>query len=254
VGEGIVLAILSAMTDEITAVVDSLTEATARTMGRRRYHAGNLAGTPVVVVFSGWGKVAAATTATQLITAYDVTDMVFTGVAGAVHHGLSIGDVVVGTDLIQHDMDFTPIFPRYEVPLLGKATLVTDVGLRARLCAAAKAFLQEDLSTAVPQSSREWFRISSPQVVEGVVASGDKFFDSAEEIAALRARLPQVACVDMEGAAVAQVCEDCSVPFGIVRIISDLADEKAPHDFPRFSREIAGQYSLGILSRLLQAA
>ena len=58
----------------------------------------------------------------------------------------------------------------------------------------------------------------------------------------------------MEGAAVAQVCDEYSTPFGIVRTISDAADEKAPHDFLRFSREIAGQYSLGILSRFLQAA
>jgi len=247
------LAIISAMPDELMAVVASLTEVTARTLGGRQYHAGNLGETPVVAVFSGWGKVAAAATSTQLIASYDVTDMVFTGVAGAVGHGVSIGDVVVGTDLIQHDMDASPVFPRYEVPLLGRATLTTDVGLRARLHAATLEFLREDLPLAVPRSSLDWFRISSPQVVEGVIASGDQFIDSAAEIGALRARLPQVACVDMEGAAVAQVCEEYSVPFGIVRTISDAANEQALHDFLRFSREIAGQYSLGILGRFLQA-
>ncbi|HEX8781912.1 MAG TPA: hypothetical protein VF764_00970, partial [Steroidobacteraceae bacterium] len=80
------LAIISAMPDEITAIVQSLAEVTTQTLGRRQYHAGNFADTPVVVVFSGWGKVAAAATTTQLIASYDVTDIVFTGVAGAVQH------------------------------------------------------------------------------------------------------------------------------------------------------------------------
>ena len=248
------LAIGSAMPDEIAAIVESLTDVTADTLGHRQYHAGKFQGAPVVAVFSGWGKVAASATATQLIASYDVTDLVFTGVAGAVQQGLSIGDVVVGRELIQHDMDASPIFPRYEVPLLGKALLQTDAQLRARLRAAALEFLRQDLTVAVPQSSRDWFRISSPQVVEGVIASGDQFVDSAEEIEALRQQLPNVVCVEMEGAAVAQVCHEYSMRFGIVRTISDAADENAPHDFPRFSREIAGQYSLGILSRFVQAS
>jgi len=246
------LAIISAMQNEITAIVESLGEATSRTLGHRQFHAGNFGDAPVVAVFSGWGKVAAAATTTQLIAAYDVTDVVFTGVAGAVRHGLSIGDVVVGSELINHDLDASPIFPRYEVPLLGKAMLPTDAGLRAQLRAAALGFLQQDLAIAVPQSSRDWFRIASPQVVEGLIASGDQFIDSAEEIEALRQRLPNVACVEMEGAAVAQVCDEYSIPFGIVRTISDAADENAQHDFPRFSREIAGRYSLGILARFVQ--
>ena len=246
------LAIISAMPDEIAAIVESLEgEVATRTFGSREYHAGDFQGTPVVVVFSGWGKVAAAATTTQLIAAYDVTDIVFTGVAGAVQHGLAIGDIVVGTELIQHDLDASPIYPRYEVPLLGKALLATDPGLRARLRSAAAEFLRQDLSLAVPQSSRDWFRIASPQIVEGVIASGDQFIDSLEEIDALRQRLPNIACVEMEGAAVAQVCDEYAMPFAIVRTISDAADENAPHDFPRFSREISGQYSLGILARFV---
>ncbi len=247
------LAILSAMPDEIACVVGSLSDVSRRTIGQRQYHRGNFHGTPVVVVFSGWGKVAAAATTAQLIASYDVTEIVFSGVAGAVQHGLSIGDVVVGTELIQHDMDASPIFPRYQVPLLGKALFATDAGLRARLRAAAQDFLQQDLAIAVPQRSRDWFRITSPKLIEGVIASGDQFVDSAGEIDALRSRLPQVTCVEMEGAAVAQVCEEYALPFAIVRTISDSADEQAPHDFARFAGEIAGHYSLGILARFLQA-
>ena len=246
------LALLSAMPDEITAVVESLGKVSTQTLGRRQYQVGSFRGEQLVAVFSGWGKVAAAATATQLVTTFGATRMVFTGVAGAVQDGLAIGDVVIGTQLIQHDMDASPIFPRYEVPLLGRALLGTDSGLRARLRAAAEGFLREDLRRSVSQSSRDWFHIESPRVIEGVIASGDQFIDSAAEIAALRHSLPQVTCVEMEGAAVAQVCEEYAVPFGVVRTISDAADESAPHDFARFAREVAGQYSFGILSHFLR--
>jgi adenosylhomocysteine nucleosidase len=245
------LAILSAMPDEITAIVESLTDVRSRTLGSRHYHAGGFHGLPVVAVFSGWGKVASAATTAQLIASFAATEIVFTGVAGAVRHGASIGDVVIGTELIQHDLDASPIFARYEVPLLGKSLLATEAGLRRRLREAAQEFLRQDLAAMVAPSERDWFGISAPKVIEGVIASGDQFFDSAEEIEALRRRLPQVVCVDMEGAAVAQVCEEYSVPFAIVRTLSDSSDENAPEDFPRFSKEIAGHYSLGILTRFV---
>jgi adenosylhomocysteine nucleosidase len=90
-------------------------------------------------------------------------------------------------------------------------------------------------------------------VLGGLIASGDKFFANATELAELRQRLPAVACVEMEGAAVAQVCEEYGVRLAVVRTISDTADESAAHDFPRFAREIARHYSKGILSRFLQA-
>src|SRR5215469_17912062 len=142
-GDELMLAIISAMPEEIAAIVQSLVEVTRQTLGHRQFHAGNFADTPVVVVFSGWGKVAAAATTTQLIAAYDVTDIVFTGVAGAVQHGLAIGDIVVGSELLQHDLDALPIFPRYEVPLLGKTLLSTDAKLGAQLHTAAVEFLRQ---------------------------------------------------------------------------------------------------------------
>jgi len=247
------LAIVSAMPEEIAAVVESLAEVSTREYGRRRYHLGTYHGRQVVVVFARFGKVAAAATTTQLISAYAASQVVFTGVAGGVHAGLQIGDVVVGSALMQHDMDASPIFPRYEVPLLGKAEFGADPQLREQLSAAARAFLEKDLQRCVPAAELAHFRVSAPQVVNGVIASGDKFFAARAEIAALRRRLPQVACVEMEGAAVAQVCEEYAVPFGIVRTISDSADESSVHDFPRFTREIARHYSAGILSRFLDA-
>jgi adenosylhomocysteine nucleosidase len=248
-----VLAIVTAMPEEVAAVVAALTDVSTQEYGRRRYHVGTWHGRELVVVFSRMGKVAAAATTTQLIVAYSVTQLLFSGVAGAVHPGLAIGDIVVATDLIQHDMDASPIFPRYEVPLLGTATFTTDPQLREQLAAAAAAFLRFDIGSCVAPEELAFFGIRAPQLLQGVIASGDKFFASREEIEALRRRLPQVACVEMEGAAVAQVCAEYAVPFAIVRTISDSADENSVHDFPRFSREIARHYSAGILSRFLEA-
>jgi adenosylhomocysteine nucleosidase len=245
------LAIIGATHEEIVAVAEALTHVTIQELGRRRYHVGRLGDTEVVAVFSRWGKVAAAATATQVVTTYAATEVIFTGVAGAIDPTLSIGDIVVGTELTQHDMDATPIFPRYEIPLLGKTAIATDAGVSARLTLAAQEFLRQDLKTAVPAGELAAFEISAPTVRNGLIASGDKFFASAEELAVLRRQLPAALCVEMEGAAVAQVCDEYGVSFGIARTISDTADHNSVRDFRRFSREIAGHYSAGVLARFV---
>jgi adenosylhomocysteine nucleosidase len=246
------LAIVSAMPEEIAGVLQALTDVRIQEFGRRQFHSGSLQGAEVVVVFSRWGKVAAAATVTQLLSSYPVAGLVFGGVAGGVRPGLAIGDIVVATELVQHDMDASPLYPRYEVPLLGKARFAADPLLCEQLTAAAKTFLAHDLSSQLAPGEREFFGITAPQVVQGLVASGDKFFASAADVQELRQRLPQVCCVEMEGAAVAQVCDEYGVPFAVVRTISDSADENSVHDFPRFSREIARHYSIGVLSRFLK--
>jgi adenosylhomocysteine nucleosidase len=246
------LAIVSAMPEEITGVLQALTRVKIQEFGRRQFHTGFLHGVEAVVVFSRWGKVAAAATVTQLLTSYPVTQLIFSGVAGGARAGLTIGDIVVATELIQHDMDARPLHPRYEIPLLGKARFAADPSLRQRLAAAAQDFLKHDLGSQIALREREFFEIAAPRVVEGLVASGDKFFASLHELHELRARLPEVCCVEMEGAAVAQVCDEYSIPFAVVRTISDSADESSVHDFPRFSREVAQHYSIGVLARLLR--
>jgi adenosylhomocysteine nucleosidase len=248
-----VLAIMSAMPEEIVAVVESLDDVATREIGQRQFHVGAFHGREIVAVFSRMGKVAAAATATQLITTYGATAVVFSGVAGGVQPGLAIGDIVLATELIQHDMDASPIFPRYEIPLLGRTTFATDPQLRAQLSAAAEAFLRNDLGTRLAAAELGHFGIGAPRVHAGLIASGDKFFANAAELAELRQRLPAVTCVEMEGAAVAQVCAEYAVRLAVVRTLSDSADETAVHDFPRFAREIARHYSVGILSRFLQA-
>jgi adenosylhomocysteine nucleosidase len=246
------LAIVSAMSEEIASVIEALSDVETREFGGRQFHSGRLHGVAVVAVFSRYGKVAAAATVTQLLASYPVKRLIFGGVAGGVQPGLAIGDIVVATELMQHDMDASPLFPRYEVPLLGKACFATDPVLRADLGVAAKVFVEHDLALQVAPAELAYFRMDAPRVVQGMVASGDKFFASRAAVQDLRERLPAVCCVEMEGAAVAQVCHEYGTPFAVVRTVSDSADENSVHDFPRFAREIARHYGKGVLLRYLQ--
>jgi uridine phosphorylase len=99
----------------------------------RDFWLGELHGRPVVLALSKIGKVAAATTATALIERFGVRRMVFTGVAGGLGKDVNVGDVVVASDFVQHDLDASPLFPRYEVPLYGRTRFDGDAALR-RCC------------------------------------------------------------------------------------------------------------------------
>jgi adenosylhomocysteine nucleosidase len=246
---------MAAMREEIDTLLKELpADAEVVDDGRRTYHSGCVWDTPVVVVFSRWGKVAAATTATHLISDFDVDEILFTGVAGAVQPDLKVGDVVVGAMLWQHDMDARPLFARHEIPLLSCSSFASNEKRRDQLIQAAAAFLRDDLRTVTSDATRAAFHIQTPKAVEGDIASGDKFFADRAELTALLLRLPTIAAVDMESAAVAQVCYEYSVPFAVVRTISDAADESAAHDFPHFLEQVASAYSHGILKRLFESA
>lgn len=245
------IGIMGAMPEEIAGLVEAMGARREQVeTGRRTYHVGTLFGREAVVVFSRWGKVAAATTATELLARHGVERIVFTGVAGSASPALRIGDVVVGRTLYQHDMDGSPLFPRHEIPLLGVTGFDTDVSARQDAVRAARRFLESGRG-GIPDEIAAEFGIVAPKVVEGEIASGDKFFADELELEALRGRLPSVSCVEMEGAAVAQVCHEYGVPLTVIRTISDAADEGAPIDFARFVRLVASRYSLGILETLL---
>ena len=108
-------AILSALAEEQHGLIELLHEPhKARHAGRDFWH-GALHGQPVVLAVSGIGKVAAATTTAALIERFGVQRIVFTGVAGGLAEGVQVGDVVVATAFVQHDLDVSPIFPRYQV-------------------------------------------------------------------------------------------------------------------------------------------
>lgn len=244
------LGIMAAMEEELGLLLQEIQALEIQLVGKRKFYLGKLWGRPVVATFSQWGKVAASTTATSMILKFDVSQLVFVGVAGALQAGLKVGDVVVGDRLVQHDIDCRPIFPRFEIPLKQTSFLSTDREEKTLLLAAAKQFV-DSLQTSYLQRSISAFGIDKPRVIEGLIATGDQFISSEKKRKELGECLPEIACVEMEGAAVAQVCLDFELPFSIVRIISDSADSDAEFDFKNFIEEVAEKFSLGILKAYL---
>lgn len=229
-------AILSALAEEQQGLIDLLQSPERHQLAGRSVTTGLLWGVPVVVTLSRIGKVAAATTATLLAERFAPQRMVFTGVAGGLGPGVQVGHVVVSSALLQHDMDASPLFPRHEVPLYGASRFTADAAL----------------SHALAEAARE--ALGAAQVHQGLLVSGDRFVSSAQESRVLQAALPDALAVDMESAAVAQVCHDYGLPFAAVRSISDRADDSAHVEFPAFVRDVASPYAHAILQRWLQGA
>lgn len=241
------IALLSALSQEQHGLIDLLQQPRKVSHAGREFWQGDLHGQPVVLALSRIGKVAAATTATALIERFGVRCIVFTGVAGGLAAGVNVGDVVVAAAFLQHDLDVSPLFPRYEVPLYGKTRFASDAGLSSLLFTASRAAL------AQPGLAAHGF--AGARVHQGLMASGDRFVSGADESRQLRDLLAaaghEVLAVEMEGAAVAQVCLDYGLPFAAVRTISDRADDSAHVDFPRFMDEVASPYALAIVERFL---
>jgi len=244
------LAIVSAMHEELHALLPGLQQPRTVRLAQRDFHLGTLHGRPVVLVLSGIGKVAAATTAALLIHEFDVASLLFTGVAGGIGDGVCVGDVVLARELLQHDMDASPLFPRFEVPLTGRARFDADGTLSDTLHAAALRCLDIG-SDQRPSAALAEFGIHAPRLHQGLIASGDQFVSSAAQSAALRAALPDALAVEMEGAAVAQVCADFGRPCAVLRTISDRADDSAHVDFARFIERVASAYTHAIVNAWL---
>jgi len=244
------LAILSALPKEQSGLLASLQHPRRTVHAGRTFASGVLEGQPVVLALSGIGKVASATTATALIERFGATRIVFTGVAGGLGAGVRVGDVVVAQSYVQHDMDASPLFARWQVPGYASVCLPCDAALTALLSGAVSACL----ISAKGQFDHAFMR-DTPRLHQGLVASGDRFVGCAQVSHALRTPLQEaghdVLAVEMEGAAVAQVCLDYGVPFAAVRTISDRADDTAHVDFPRFIETVASRYSAAIVAALL---
>lgn len=242
------IGIIGAMREELDKLIAEMVCEKETTKGMRTFYEGTLYEKEVVLVFSRWGKVAAATTVTQLIVEFGVDKVIFSGIAGALSSQLNIGDVVIGQKLFQHDMDASPLMPRFEIPLVGRSFFETDEVDVAKAKQAVEKFLQTETAFLDKLSN---YKIISPKVFVGDIASGDKFVNNEAERNEIKKNLPTVLCVEMEGAAVAQVCYDFNIPFLVVRTISDTADEGAVIDFPVFLENIASEYVHYILKELL---
>ncbi len=242
-----IVGIIGAMPEEIKGVIQLLSDKEEIYVGGRTFYHGYINYIEVVVVISGWGKVSAAVAITTLIQTFNISEVIFTGVGGAINKDLHIGDIVIGKRLVQHDMDVRPLIPQFQIPSLGKIYVETN-GLQLEKAIACVQIVLDNLNLEEIQE----FCVKKPVLYVGDIASGDQFFSSNKQKEKLLKELPTVLCVEMEGAAVAQVCCEYSIPFTVIRTISDQADESSSVDFNAFIKQIASRYSVEIITNLIK--
>jgi len=248
-----IIGIMGAIPQEINGVVNLLTNKQEHKIGRRSYFTGELNNQKVVVVYSRVGKVAASATVTTLILEFKVSELIFTGVAGGIHTDVKIGDIVLGQSLIQHDMNAQPLFPAYEIPMLGKAYFEADSSqLQVATTAILEILEEQHLHNVISEKDLDKFNIHQPQLHVGLIGSGDLFFSTNSQKEKLQQNLPEILCVEMEGAAVAQVCYEFDIPFIIIRTISDDADDHSTLDFNSFIEKISNVYSIEIIKNIIK--
>ena len=211
--------IIGAMDVEVELIREQLEELCVEMRGRLEFNIGLLEGVPVVVAMCGDGKVNAALCAHTLIHQYGVTHVINTGIAGALDKRLSIGDFVVSTDTVEHDMDVTGLgYAPGQNPFLDTLAFPADSRMRK--------LAMEVMREVVPNAL----------VCEGRIATGDQFICTEE---AKKRIVDQfgAACCEMEGAAIAHACYLAGVPYVVIRAISDDANSSSAVDFPTFKEQ-----------------
>lgn len=220
-GNSVKTGIIGAMDEEVATLKEALTEDHVRIHAGMEFHEGKLDGMNVVVVRCSVGKVNAASCAQILISVFGVDRIINTGVAGSLDARIDIGDIVVSTDAVQHDMDVTALgFARGEIPYSNMSVFPADEEMRKGAMQAVKA-VAPDI-----------------RAFEGRVCSGDQFIashDQKEDIISAFGGL----CCEMEGAAIAQVCCLNGTPYVIIRAISDKADDSEEVSYVEFEQAAA---------------
>ncbi|NGQ97255.1 5'-methylthioadenosine/adenosylhomocysteine nucleosidase [Brevibacillus sp. SYP-B805] len=225
--------IIGAMDEEIALYLEGMQETKAVTKAGITYYEGTLEGRDVVLCKSGVGKVNASVCTQILIDHFQVEKVIFTGVAGAVHPALNIGDIVVSRDCLQHDIDVTALgFQPGQIPFTDRWIWEADPEL-IQLAVRAGEQVDEGVS-----------------IVTGRILSGDQFVADREKVQRFYEQFG-AHCTEMEGAAVGQVCAMNGIPFVVVRSMSDKADGSAHVNFVEFTK-LASQRSYAIVVNMLR--
>lgn len=226
------IGIIGAMEDEVAALKDAMEVQETIEKASMIFCRGVLCGKDVVVVRSGIGKVSAGICAQILVDRFDVDILINTGIAGSLDAKIDIGDMVVSTDALHHDMDASEFGdPLGQVPRMDVLSFPAD----------------EDLVKKAVEAGKK----SNPDIhtFTGRIASGDQFIASRE----VKERIVQnfhPLCVEMEGAGIAQAAYLNQVSYVIIRAISDKADNSAHVDYPTFERQ-AIAHSVRLVKELL---
>ena len=227
------LGIIGAMDEEVARLKEQMEDAQVQTWAGMEFYRGRINGKEAVVVRSGIGKVNAAVCAQILADRYEVSAIVNTGIAGSLDGKIDIGDIVLSTDALQHDMDATNFgYPLGQIPRMEVLSFQADRRLLelARVCC-------KEVNPDI-------------HVYEGRVVSGDQFVSSQEKKEWL-IRNFKGSCTEMEGAAIAQAAYLNGIPFLIIRAISDKADNSATMDYPAFEAQ-AIDHSVNLMLEMIR--
>lgn len=223
------LGIIGAMDVEVALLKEKMQVKQTVTRAGMEFSEGTIGKTDVVVVKSGVGKVNAGCCVQILADCFAVTHILNTGVAGSLNNNIHIGDIVVSTDAVYHDVDATVFgYRKGEVPQMGIFSFPADKELRTM---AVKAVRE-----AAPDIS----------VFEGRIASGDQFIADKNVKAQIIADCGGF-CTEMEGAAIAQASYINGIPFVIIRAISDQADESVKIAYEEFETKAAKDCAAAVL-------
>ena len=227
-----IIGIIGAMEEEVAALKEEMKIEEVVQAASMDFCRGVLCGKEVVVVRSGVGKVNAGICAQILVDRFGVDVLINTGIAGSLDTRIDIGDIVVSTDALHHDMDAT-VFgdPVGQVPRMDTFSFPADPRL-VELAVAANEEANPDINT-----------------FKGRVVSGDQFISSAE----VKDRIVknfQAMCTEMEGAGIAQAAYLNKISYVILRAISDKADNSATMDYPAFEKQ-AIVHSVRLVKNLL---
>ena len=226
------IGLIGAMNVEVEALEARMEDRTETRVGMDTFVSGRLFGQEAVLAVCGPGKVNAALCAQSMILTFHPEWILNLGVAGSGEEGVGIGDMVIATAAVEHDMDTSPIGdPVGFVSKIGLIEIPVDAALGRKLTMAARS-------------------VEGMKVHEGIIATGDQFICSGEVRETIHARFGAKA-VEMEGAAVAHACYMHGVPCGIVRSISDSANGKADMDYPAFTR-LAAAHSQKVVEAVLE--
>ncbi|MBM7624943.1 5'-methylthioadenosine/adenosylhomocysteine nucleosidase [Sporohalobacter salinus] len=220
------IGIIGAMDVEIELLKSDLDLEKKSERAQMVFYQGKLKGKEVVLVKSGIGKVNAAVCTQILVDDFSVDKVIFTGVAGAVDKKLDVGDIVISTDTIQHDVNSTVMgYELGEIAEMNKAKFIADQTLISLAKDAGEKLIEEGATI---------------KVVTGRVLSGDQFIADDEKVEWLKETFGGY-CAEMEGAAVGQACFLNDLPFVIIRSMSDKADGSADVDYSTFMEKAANR-------------
>ena len=228
------LGIIGAMEVEVKELREMMENPQAQTVAGMTFYQGTIKGKEVVVVRSGIGKVNAGICSQILVDRYQVEGIINTGIAGSLRNEINIGDIVLATVAVQHDVDATGFgYPIGEIPQMGIKEFPTDDALRA--------LAEKCCKQANPDI----------QTFSGRIASGDQFISSKEKKNWIHDTFDAY-CTEMEGAAIAQAAYLNKVPCLIIRAISDKADDSANMDYSVFEAK-AVEHSVRLMAAMLEA-